>query len=122
MDIDKRARYGDANAFSIIERFNQQIRNPFGYSNNNFFDLMNRGDAGQHELMYQLFYRDMASLLERFAQIHRPAFWQHEDAESLIWSGLQATSGFQKLSFEERKQIEFSILREKGIPVTLLDY
>lgn len=122
MDIDKRARYGDAKAFSIVEHFNLQIRNPFGYSGNNFFNLMNRGDVGEHELMYQLFYRDMVFLLERFAQIHKPAFWHHEDAELLIWSGLQTTSGFQKLSSDEKREIAFSILKEKGIPVSLLDY
>ena len=82
---------------------------------------MNLGDAGQHELMYQLFYNDMVELLEQFARIHKPAFWQHEDAESLIWSGLQASSGFQKLGFEQKRQIEFAIMREKGFPVSLLD-
>jgi hypothetical protein len=122
MDIDRRGRYGDKKALSVIEQFNRKIRNPFGDPKSDFFSIMNKNDAGQHELMYQLFYEDMVSLLERFAEIHKPAFWQHQDAELLMWSGLQSTSGFQKLSFEEKKQIEIAILTENGIPVSLLDY
>lgn len=122
MDIDRRARRGDEKTLFIIEIFNQKIRNPFVHSVNNFFDLMNKGDAGQHELMCQLFYEDMVLLLERFSQIHKSAFWHHEDAESLVWSGLQGTTVYKKLGFEEQRQIEFTIMREKGIPVSLLDY
>jgi hypothetical protein len=122
IDIANRARLHDEKALSIIERFNQKIQNPFGYSGNDFFNLMNRGGEGQHELMYQLFYQNMVLLLEEFAQIHKPVFWRHEDAEFLMWSGLQLTSGFQKLNLEEKRQIEFTILKAKGIAVSLLDY
>lgn len=122
MDIDRRARYGDEKALLLTERLNQKLKNPFGIADNSFFGMMNMGDAGQHELMYQFFYKDMVCLLERFAKIHKPVFFQHEDAELLIWSGLQFTSGYQKLSFEEKRKIEFTILREKGILTSFLDY
>lgn len=122
MDIDRRARHGDEKALYLIERFNQKIKNPFVRSVNNFFDLMNQGDVGQHELMCQLFYDDMVLLLERFAQIHRPSFAQHEDAEILIWSGLQSTNRFNGLSLEEKRQIELTILREKGVAVSNWNY
>jgi len=122
MDIDRRARHGDEKALYLTERFNQKIKNPSGRTVNNFFDLMNQGDIGQHELMCQLFYDDMVLLLERFAQIHRPAFGQHEDAEILIWSGLQNTRRFNQLSLEEKRQIELTILEEKGVRVGYWNY
>jgi hypothetical protein len=121
LDIDKRGRSGDKHALSIIQHFNKKINNPSPGICNPFFDLMNKTDEGQHELMYLLFFPDMVSLLERFAEIHKHAFLQHKTAELLMWSGLQTTSGFQNLSFEEKNQIQLSIIEEKGISVTFLD-
>ncbi|MGZ3952895.1 MAG: hypothetical protein ACXVBZ_15950 [Flavisolibacter sp.] len=121
IDIDKRARSGNQNALSLIEGFNQKIKNPNMSMSNNFFDLMNRGDDGEHELMYQLFYPEMVCLLERFGQIHKTAHLQHEDAELLIWSGLQNTTGFKNLDVDDKKQIQLAIMREKGIEVAIAE-
>ena len=122
LDIDKRARSGDKNTLALIEGFNKKIKTPYPPVANNFFDLMNRGEDGQHELMYQLFLTDMVCLLERFAEIHKIAFFQHEEAELLIWSGLQNTTGFKQLAEEDKDEIQVAIIREKGIPVAVAEY
>jgi hypothetical protein len=57
------------------------------FFNNDFFVLMNSGDAGQHELMYRLFYPQMVSLLKRFAKIHGESFSDYDDPERIMWSG-----------------------------------
>ena len=121
LDLDKRGRSGDKQALSIIRHFNEIIRTPSPGICNQFFDDMNRGDQGQHELMYQLFFTDMVSLLERFAEIHKHAFIENETAKLLMWSGLQSTSGFQSLSTEEKRQSQISIMQEKGISVAFFD-
>ena len=122
LDIDKRARSGDKNTLALIEGFNKRIKTPYPPVANSFFDLMNRGEEGQHELMYQLFLTDMVCLLERFALIHKTAFFQHEEAELLIWSGLQNTTGFKRLAVENKEEIQLAIIHEKGIPGAVTEY
>jgi hypothetical protein len=117
IDIDKRGRSGDKIAWSIIERFNKRIENRFEIVGNNFFDLMNLNESGQHELMYQLFFCQMVTLLEDFSKPHKSTFCDDERAVSLMWSGLQGTSGFQKLSAEQKMQIQLVIMEEKGLSV-----
>ena len=121
LDIDKRARSGDGNALALIDGFNKKIKTPYPSVANDFFDLMNKGEEGQHELMYQLFLTDMVCLMEQFAEVHKIAF-HHEEAEQLIWSGLQNTTGFARLAIENKEQIELAIMREKGISVALAEY
>jgi len=114
ININNRARANDPQAISAIEKFNKRIKDPSSFSGNPFFALMNCGEKGQHELMYQLFYPDMVLLLERFAQIHKPNLWYGKNAGFLMWSGLQQTTEFQKLNFDEQKEINLTILSEKG--------
>jgi hypothetical protein len=114
-DIDQRARSGDKAALSVVRRFDERIEDTEWYVKYPFFDLMNQNAAGQHELMYQLFFEEMVQLLECFMQVHKVSTGQREGAEVLMWSGLQETSGFQKLSLDEQKEIRLAILEEKGI-------
>ena len=88
-----------------------------GLSRNDFFFLMNSGEDGQHELMYRLFYTRMVLLLEHFARIHKEAFSDHRNAEFLMWSGLQKTNAFKKLSDDEKIDIGLTILKAKGFSV-----
>jgi len=115
MDIDKNARKGDRKALAIVESFDSILTKNPEYS---FFTLMNTGEAGQHELMYRLFFKDMILLMKQFASIHGEFFWESKEPEYLLWSGLQRTKEYEKLAYEERREIETSILRAKGILVT----
>jgi hypothetical protein len=114
-DIDQRARSGDNEALSLVRGFDVRIEDPLGKMKYPFFDLMNQNAPGQHELMYQLFFTDMVQLLECFTRVHRDANSQYERSKLLMWSGLQETTGFQKMTTDEQKEILLAILEEKGI-------
>jgi len=115
LDLYKRAKQKEERALTGIIRFGLDKNDTSGFFNNDFFVLTNRGNDGQHELIYQLLYPRMVSLLERFAKIHKEAFLDHRDAEHLMWSGLQKTSAYKKLGDEEKRDIELAILGAKGI-------
>lgn len=122
LDIDKRAKQGDENALTSILNLGLSRNDTSNLFNNEFFVLMNRGEEGQHELMYRLFYPQMVFLLERFAEIHNEAFFDHRDAQNLMWSGLQRTKAYQGLNDEEKREIELAILKTKGVNTHLEDY
>jgi hypothetical protein len=115
LDIYTRGRQREENAMTGIMSFGLNKNDTSNFFNNDFFVLMNSGDDGEHELMHQLFYPQMVSLLERFARIHKEAFLNHSDADHLMWSGLQKTSAYKKLGDEEKRVIELTILEAKGI-------
>lgn len=108
LNIYRRAQKQDAQAFNSIISFRLNKINTY-----DFFDLMNDGERGSHELMYRLFYPQMVSLLERFADIHKQTL-NSEEAEFLMWSGLQNIDAYQKLSYDKRFDIETTILTAKG--------
>jgi len=114
LDMDKYARMADKKSIGAGS-FDSTLRRRYNISRDEFFSLMNSGEAGQHELMYRLFYRDMVSLLKQFAKVHREPFLDYRDPDFLVWSGLQKTAEYEKLSYEERREIETAILREKGL-------
>jgi hypothetical protein len=115
LDIHRNAIRRDRNSLEVIKYFDSILRKRLLTSNQNFFYLMNSGEDGQHELMYHLLYPAMVSLLIRFAQIHKQSFVDRNEPELLMWTGLQKTGEFAKLSREERREIEAAILREKGL-------
>lgn len=117
LDIYSRAKREEEKAFRSIIHFGLNKNDTSNFFNNDFFALVNSGEAGQHELIYQLFYPHMVSLLERFAEIHKDAFPDRRDAGHLMWSGLQKTSVYEKLSDEEKREIGQTILEEKGIDI-----
>jgi len=117
LDIYRRAKQEEEKALTRITSFGLNKNDTSSFFNNDFFVLMNTGNDGQHELIYQLFYPQMVSLLERFAGIHKEIFLDHREAEHLIWSGLQKTSAYKKLDEEEKREIELTILEAKGIKI-----
>jgi hypothetical protein len=117
LDIYARAKKGEERALAGIVSFGLNRNDTSGFFNNDFFGLVNSGNEGQHELIYQLFYTQMVSLLERFAEIHNKTFLNHKDAASLMWSGLQETDAYRKLSEEEKRTIGLTILAAKGIEI-----
>jgi len=119
LDIYRNAIQMDNRAHTIINGFDEKLKHRFPDPNHNFFYLMNSGEDGQHELMYQLFYPEMVSLLTKFAKIHKMPFIDYREPELLMWSGLQKTEEYERLPYEERKEIESAILREKGLQVDL---
>jgi hypothetical protein len=114
LDLYKRAQKGDEKAIASIEGFGLNKNDTSSFFNNDFFVLVNRGEEGQHELIYQLFYPNMVSLLKHFASVHKETFSDQRDAEFLMWSGLQKTTAYQKLDEEEKREIESTILKAKG--------
>lgn len=115
LDIYKRAKAGEEKARSTIMSFGLSKNDTSGFFNNDFFGLMNSGDSGQHELIYQLFYPDMVSLLEHFEVIHTGLPLGHKYAERLLWSGLQETNAYKKVHVQEKREIELAILKAKGM-------
>jgi len=115
LDISKRIRSDDKQTFAniISSGLNKNIDPSF--SNYDFLFMMNSANDGQHELMYRFFFPHMVSLLESFSKIHKQGFFDPADAEILMWSGLQKTSGYKKLSDDEKIEIESTILEAKGI-------
>jgi hypothetical protein len=111
LNIYRRAQKQDAQAFNSILSFRLNKINA-----GDFFDLMNEGETGSHELMYRLFYPQMVLLLERFAEIHKQTL-DSKEAEFLMWSGLQKINAYQKLSYEMRFDIETTILTAKGFEI-----
>jgi hypothetical protein len=109
LNIYRRAQKQDAQAFNSIIGFSVNKINT-----DDFFDLMNEGERGSHELMYRLFYPQMVLLLERFAEIHKQTL-NSKEAEFLMWSGLQNIDAYQKLSYDKRFDIETTILTAKGL-------
>jgi hypothetical protein len=109
LNIYRRAQKQDAQAFNSIIGFGVNKINT-----DDFFDLMNEGERGSHELMYRLFYPQMVLLLERFAEIHKQTL-NSKEAEFLMWSGLQNIDAYQKLSYDKRFDIETTILTAKGL-------
>jgi hypothetical protein len=117
LDIYTRAKQEEEKALTSIMSFGLNKNDTSRFFNNDFFVLMNTVNDGQHELIYQLFYPQMVSLLERFARIHKDAFLNHSNADQLMWSGLQKTSAYKKLGDEEKGDIELTILEAKGINI-----
>jgi hypothetical protein len=117
LDIYKRAKNEDEKALTSIIGFGPKEKDTSGFFRNDFFSLVNSGDEGQHELIYRLFYKQMVSILECFAEIHKETFLDHKDAESLMWSGLQETAAYKRLSDEDKKEIGSTILAAKGISI-----
>ena len=115
LDLDRKARRGDKQAVACILRFGLPKNHTSNFFTNDFFFLMNSGEAGQHELMYQLLYSHMVALLEDFESIHENSFLDHFEAEYLMWSGLQFTNAYKKLRDEEKFEIALTIRRAKGI-------
>lgn len=111
LNIYRRAQKQDEQAFKSIISFGSNKNNAY-----DFFDLMNEGERGSHELMYRLFYPQMVLILKRFAEIHKQTLHTKE-AEFLMWSGLQIIDVYRKLSDEKRYDIEFTILKAKGFEV-----
>ena len=48
--------------------------------------------------------------------VHKEAF-SNQEAGRLMWSGLQGTSAYAKLSDEEKRNAEYTILKAKGIDI-----
>ncbi|HEV8283842.1 MAG TPA: hypothetical protein VGQ09_06015 [Chitinophagaceae bacterium] len=119
LDLYKRAQKGDEKAIASIASFGLNKNDTSSFFNNDFFVLVNRGEEGQHELIYQLFYPSMVSLLKHFASVHKETFSDQRDAEFLMWSGLQKTTAYQKLDDEEKREIESTILKAKGANIRL---
>ena len=109
LNIYRRAQKQDEQAFNSINGFRVNKINT-----DDFFDLMNEGERGSHELMYRLFYPQMVLLLERFAEIHKQTL-NSKEAEFLMWSGLQNIDAYHKLSYDKRVDIETTILTAKGL-------
>jgi len=121
LDIYIRAIRKEEKALTSIMSFGLNKNDTSSFFHNDFFVLMNNGDDGQHELIYQLFYPQMVSLLERFARIHKGAFLNHSDADHLMWSGLQKTTAYKKLDDEEKREIQLTILEAKGIKLNEIE-
>ena len=115
LDLDKKARRGDQKAAAYILRFGVPENHGSNFFANDFFVQMNRGEAGQHELMHRLFYPHMVALLKDFESIHKNSFLDRFEAEYLMWSGLQFTNAYKELRDEERFEIAWTIRRAKGI-------
>ena len=117
LDIYKRAQHGELKARNSVLNFQLNKNDTTSFFNNDFFFMMNSGSRGQHELIQQLLYPHMVSVLQRFELIHTGESLPRREAEQLMWSGLQATIAYTKLSDEEKRTIESSILKAKGIDV-----
>jgi hypothetical protein len=115
LHLDRKARRGDKKAAACILRFGLPKNHTSNFFADDFFVLMNRGEAGQHELMHQLFYSHMVALLKDFESIHENSFSDHFEAEYLMWSGLQFTDAYKKLRDEEKFEIALTIRKAKGI-------
>ena len=117
LDIYKRAKASDQRAWASIMSFGLNRNDTSSLFNNEFFGLMNSGDSGQHELIYRLFYADMVSLLEHFETIHTGILLRRQNTEQLLWSGLQETNAYKQLSDQEKRDIELTILKAKGMEI-----
>jgi hypothetical protein len=115
INIYRRAQKQDEQALNSIINFGLSKSYPSDF-HNDFFDIMNAGERGSHELMYHLFYPQMVLLLERFAETHKQTL-NSKEAEFLMWSGLQNIDAYQKLSDEKKYKIELAILKAKGFEV-----
>jgi hypothetical protein len=115
LDISKRIKNDDEQTFANIISFGLNKNIDPSFSNYDFFLMMNSGNDGHHELMYRFFFPHMVSLLKSFSKIHKQGFFDPADAEILMWSGLQKTSGYKELNDDEKINIEWTILEAKGI-------
>jgi len=121
LSIYQAAIQKDNRARMIITGFDEKLNNVVQAPNHNFFYLMNSGEDAQHEVMYHILYPEMVSLLIKFAKMHKAPFIDYRDPELLMWSGLQKIAEYETLTYDERKDIETAILREKGLPVDFGD-
>lgn len=115
LDIYKRARQSDPKAIASILSFGLEKNDSTKLYDNDFFLLMNSGQDGHHELMYRFFYPQMVLVLERFAEIRKKTLRNKKNAGLMMWSGLQNTDAYKKLSDADKRVIVATILREKGI-------
>lgn len=116
MDIFERAVQGEQKAIEKVRAFGPGKRDSTYNLENDFFYLMNKGNAGNHELMSRFFYPQMVSLLERFAIIHKDAFYLNKKITGpMMWTGLQNTNAYKKLNDNDKRNIQSTILEEKGI-------
>jgi hypothetical protein len=111
----KRVQQGDKNALQQIADLGLAQPDSSNAYSNQFFVLVNQGQEGQHEMMYQLLYPTMVALLQRFIEIHEGVSVNPSVAEYLMWSGLQGTKAYKSLDPEEQKQIESTLLSAKGV-------
>jgi hypothetical protein len=116
-DIYKRAHDQEQKAIDNVLSFGLERNDSTNINDNDFFRIMNSGNEGQHELMFRLFYPQMVLLLERFAVIHKESFPNKKAAALMMWSGLQNTDAFKKLSNEDKRVIVATILSEKRIDI-----
>jgi hypothetical protein len=122
LDIFNHARNGDKKALTTIASFGTNGNDTSVVFKIHFFNLINSGDAGQHELIYQIFYDRMVTLLESFAEIHHESSLNHKQAEQLMWSGLQETPAYKKLKEGDKREIETTILEAKRVHVNMEEY
>ena len=115
LDINKRARQNDPGAFASILNFRLEKNDSTNFFDNDFFLLINSGHDGHHELMHRFFYPQMVLVLERFAEIRKKTLRDRKIAGFMMWSGLQNTGAYKKLTDKDKRVIVETILREKGI-------
>jgi hypothetical protein len=115
LDIYKRAHRQEQKAIDNVLSFGLERNDSTNINDNDFFHIMNSGNEGQHKLMFRLFYPQMVLLLERFAVIHKKKFPNKKAAGFMMWSGLQNTDAYKRLSNEEKRDIQSTILAEKRI-------
>ncbi len=111
----KRVQKGDEEALQLIMDFGLTRQDSSNMYNNDFFILMNRGQEGQHELMYKLYYSYMVQLLQRFIEKYEGRSERSLYAQQLMWSGLQGTTAYKKLDEAEKREIEATLLAAKGM-------
>jgi len=114
-DIYKRAQQQEQKAITSILNLGLKAYDSTNIPGNNFFYIMNNGNDGQHELMSRFFYPKMVLLLERFAVIHKESISNRKAAGIMMWSGLQNTDAYKKLSDDDKRAIVATILAEKRI-------
>ena len=115
LDIHKRAGQKEPKAIASILSFGLEKNDSTNFFDNDFFHLMNSGPDGHHELMYRFFYPQMVLVLERFAGIRKKALLNKKTAGFMMWSGLQNTDAYKKLSDQNKRIIAATILRQKRI-------
>jgi len=115
LDIYKRAIRQETKALATIQGFGLNKNDSSNFFNNDFFVLMNRGNDGQHELISRLFLPLMKILLDRFTELHKTASIEKRDVGFILWTGLQETGAYKKLSDEEKRTIELAIITAKGL-------
>jgi hypothetical protein len=112
----KRVQKEEEEALQLIVNFGlTQLQDSSNRYNNDFFILMNKGQEGQHELIYRLCYPYMVQLLQRFIEKYEGRSAGPLYAQQLMWSGLQGTTAYKKLDEAEKREIEATLLAAKGV-------